>query len=160
MTPEEKKTLRKELISWNEAYEAEHAKRIQSDGDLYKIMLQARMEFEVLVRRFQLRSTVPPDSSSLQAQYYYRFFDIAAFGWVVSTRPGDAVAMQANSTFASTTAAVKWMDQMGSHIPQAMDQFASVVKFVLCSAFLGPSLTLILQDPQGRRDLHERLVGE
>lgn len=134
MTPEEKKALRNELIQWNENFEQHHAKRVQQDGDLYKIMLQARVEFEVLV--CPLVSQPPACADSSQAQYYYRFFDIAAFGWVVSIRPGDATAMQANSTFASTTAAVKFMDQMGSAVPQAMDQFASVVKCVCQSLSL------------------------
>lgn len=132
MTPEAKAALRKELITWNETYEQMHAKRVQQDGDLYKIMLQARMEFEVLVRSIHPSSGCPHSNDTVaQAQYYYRFYDIAAFGWVVSIHPGDSTAMQANSTFASTTAAVKFMDQMGSHVPQAMDQFASVVKYVL-----------------------------
>ncbi|KZV91905.1 hypothetical protein EXIGLDRAFT_769494 [Exidia glandulosa HHB12029] len=110
MSKAKKNDLRKELLKWNEDYDKNAAQHVQEAGDLYKIMLQARMEFEVL------------------AQYYYRFYDIATFGWCCSVRPGDAVAMQANSTFASTTAAAKWMDSMGSHIPAAMDQFAAIVK--------------------------------
>ncbi|KZV85258.1 hypothetical protein EXIGLDRAFT_699687 [Exidia glandulosa HHB12029] len=140
-TEAEKQRLRAELLKWNETYEKKDAETVKKEGNLYKIMLQARLEFEVL------------------AQYYYRFYDIATFGWCVSIAPGDIHATQANSTFASTKAAGKWMDSMGASIPKAMDEFAAVVKVHKAAEISMSDWSKEKQDkvvPRGGDDVRER----
>lgn len=52
LTKEEKIEMRETYLKWNAEYDKQNAKTVKEAGDLYKVMLQARLEFEELVRLF------------------------------------------------------------------------------------------------------------
>ncbi|EJD46688.1 hypothetical protein AURDEDRAFT_164143 [Auricularia subglabra TFB-10046 SS5] len=108
---EGKEAKRAELLKWSAEYDKEHAKHVAEEGDLYKIMLQAWLEFEEL---------------HPIARYYWNFHDIAVFGGIASARPGDLLAKQGNSMFSGTAATKKWLEQKGTNIAAVLDEFGSV----------------------------------
>lgn len=60
MSPEEKEEEFAKLRAWNEHYEKDAANRLQDEGELWKVVLQARVEFEELV----------------QSSHYYHYISI------------------------------------------------------------------------------------
>ncbi|KAH7094098.1 hypothetical protein BKA62DRAFT_834371 [Auriculariales sp. MPI-PUGE-AT-0066] len=104
-TDQDMDKFKRELIDWNQNYEKEHAKVTAEEGNGWKIMLQARLEFEEL------------------AYHYYSMHDIAVFGGLASLRHGDHNAQRAQSLFSSVPATRKWLEQQGASIVTALDQF-------------------------------------
>ncbi|EJD38636.1 hypothetical protein AURDEDRAFT_172263 [Auricularia subglabra TFB-10046 SS5] len=82
LSKDEKKRLYDELLEWEAGKEKKHAHRVKQDGNLYKVMLRIRLDFDDL------------------ATYYYNLYDIVIVGFVVSSNPGDADATRANGVFA------------------------------------------------------------
>ncbi|KAH7101593.1 hypothetical protein BKA62DRAFT_770599 [Auriculariales sp. MPI-PUGE-AT-0066] len=101
----ELKAFKKQLIEWDDKYTQEHANEEAEDGYGWKRMIQARLEFEELAR------------------YYYRVHEIAVFGGISSLRLGDTKAQRAAALFASVPATKKWLEDQGSSVVAALDQF-------------------------------------
>lgn len=97
---------------------------------MYKIMLQARLEFEELVRRLRRCYAVCLMCSMMQARYYWNFYDIAAFGGIVSARDGDMLAKQANCLWGGTPALKAYINESGASVVAALDSMGAIAQYV------------------------------